>query len=81
MKRIKSSFFIIIILLLFCCNIAFAGRYICVDKNGKEIECIPKDVNKDKSVQNSKSPHRTKGKPAGQPYEYHEENDITSEKK
>lgn len=80
MKPVYTSFFILIIILFFSFNMAAAGRYICVDKHGKEIECRP-DVADKKKITPALPPHRTIKKPAGTPYQYHKKNNGSGPKK
>ncbi len=81
MKTYNYTFFILFIILSFFISTSVAGRYICVDKNGKEIICPPIEVNTEKNTKGSKSIYRTKGTPAGTPYEHLEDNEDADDKK
>ncbi len=81
MKKCNYLIFVIIIILFYCFNFAYAGRYICVDENGKEIECIPEDTTDLTTGKKSKQQKSYKGKPAGKPYKHLKKNDSTDTKK
>ncbi len=81
MKNTNFLFLIILISLSFFFTTAFAGRYICVDENDKEVECVVNKTNNQKSIAVPKPSYRTKGKPAGKPYDSHKKYNASKDKK